>query len=44
MFQFEGYTLDTVRNALRAADRVVPLRRKSFELLRYLAWISTDRN
>src|SRR5262249_44591868 len=36
MFQFEGYTLDIVRNSLRAADREVPLRRKSFELLRYL--------
>src|SRR5215813_223455 len=36
MFQFEGYTLDIARNSLRAADREVPLRRKSFELLRYL--------
>src|SRR5262249_6153307 len=36
MFQFEGYTLDIARNSLRAADRDVPLRRKSFELLRYL--------
>jgi adenylate cyclase len=36
MFQFEGYTLDTARNALRAADREIALRPKSFELLRYL--------
>src|SRR5215831_12680583 len=36
MFQFEGYTLDIARNALRAADREIALRRKSFELLRYL--------
>src|SRR5258708_33609735 len=37
MFQFEGYTLDIARSSLRAADREVPLRRKSFEVLRYLA-------
>src|SRR5260370_9965325 len=36
MFQFEGYTLDVARQSLRAADREVALRRKSFELLRYL--------
>jgi DNA-binding winged helix-turn-helix (wHTH) protein len=36
MLQFEGYTLDIARNALRAADREIALRRKSFELLRYL--------
>jgi adenylate cyclase len=36
MFQFEGYTLDIACNALRAADREIELRRKSFELLRYL--------
>src|SRR5262249_29547952 len=36
MFQFEGYTLDVARHSLRAADREVALRRKSFELLRYL--------
>jgi adenylate cyclase len=36
MFQFEGYTLDIARNSLRAADREIALRRKSFELLRYL--------
>src|SRR5262245_9321424 len=36
MFQFEGYTLDIARNSLRVADREIALRRKSFELLRYL--------
>ena len=36
MFHFEGYTLDIARNSLRAADREIALRRKSFELLRYL--------
>jgi adenylate cyclase len=36
MLQFEGYTLDSAHNSLRAADREVTLRRKSFELLRYL--------
>jgi adenylate cyclase len=36
MLQFEGYTLDIVRSSLRAADREIALRRKSFELLRYL--------
>jgi adenylate cyclase len=36
MLQFEEYTLDIVRNALRAADRDIALRPKSFELLRYL--------
>jgi adenylate cyclase len=36
MLQFEGYTLDIARNALRTADREIALRRKSFELLRYL--------
>src|SRR5258708_10359030 len=36
MLQFKGYTLDIARNSLRAADRQVALRRKSFELLRYL--------
>ena len=36
MFRFEGYTLDVARDALRSADREVALRRKSFELLRYL--------
>src|SRR5215470_18827403 len=36
MFQFEGYMLDVARHSLRAADREIALRRKSFELLRYL--------
>jgi adenylate cyclase len=36
MFQFEGYTLDIGRHSLRAADREVALRPKSFEVLRYL--------
>src|SRR5262245_52909111 len=36
MLQFEGYTLDTIRHSLRTGDREVALRRKSFELLRYL--------
>jgi adenylate cyclase len=36
MFEFEGYTLDIACNALRAADREIELRRKNFELLRYL--------
>jgi DNA-binding winged helix-turn-helix (wHTH) protein len=36
MFQFEGYTLDVGRNALRSADRDVQLRPKAFEVLRYL--------
>jgi adenylate cyclase len=36
MFQFEGNTLDVVRNTLRTADRDVPLRPKVFEVLRYL--------
>jgi TolB-like protein len=36
MFQFEGYTLDIVRCSLRAADREIDLRPKTFEVLRYL--------
>src|SRR5215831_17986517 len=36
MFQFQGYTLDIARHTLRAADREIALRPKSFELLRYL--------
>jgi adenylate cyclase len=36
MFQFEGYTLDIGRHSLRTGDREVALRRKSFEVLRYL--------
>jgi adenylate cyclase len=37
MLQFEGYTLDAARRSLRTADREVALRRKSFDLLCYLA-------
>jgi adenylate cyclase len=36
MFQFEGYTLDVAHSSLRTADREIPLRPKSFEVLRYL--------
>lgn len=36
MFRFEGYTLDVACNSLRAADRDIALRPKSFEVLRYL--------
>jgi len=36
MFQFQGYTLDIARHSLRAADREIALRPKSFQLLRYL--------
>jgi adenylate cyclase len=36
MFLFEGYTLDSARNALRTADRDLKLRPKSFEVLCYL--------
>src|SRR5215813_7076025 len=36
MFQFEGNTLDIGRNSLQIGNREVALRRKSFELLRYL--------
>jgi adenylate cyclase len=36
MFQFEGYTLDVARSSLRAADREIRLRPKSFDVLRYL--------
>ena len=36
MFQFEGYTLDLAHSSLRAADREIPLRPKSFEVLRCL--------
>jgi TolB-like protein len=35
-FRFAGYTLDTARGSLRAADREIELRPKSFEVLRYL--------
>jgi adenylate cyclase len=36
MFQFDGYTLDVADSSLRTADREIPLRPKSFEVLRYL--------
>jgi DNA-binding winged helix-turn-helix (wHTH) protein/tetratricopeptide (TPR) repeat protein len=36
LFGFGGYTLDTVRGCLRAGEREIALRPKSFELLRYL--------
>src|SRR6266436_7736014 len=36
MFQFEGFTLDVACSSLRAANRTVALRFKSFEVLRYL--------
>ena len=36
MYQFAGYTLDTNRGLLRAGDREIELRPKSFEVLRYL--------
>src|SRR5215470_3407794 len=42
MFQFEGYMLDVARHSLRAAGREVALRRKSFDLLRYLV-VNPDR-
>jgi adenylate cyclase len=35
-FCFEGYTLDLRRGCLRAGDREIELRPKSFEVLRYL--------
>src|SRR5215468_927878 len=35
-FQFEGYTLDMRRGCLRAGDREIELRPKSFEMLCYL--------
>jgi adenylate cyclase len=35
-FCFEGYTLDLTRGCLRAADRDIELRPKSFAVLRYL--------
>jgi TolB-like protein len=35
-FRFEGYTLDLRRGCLRAGDREIELRPKSFEMLRYL--------
>jgi adenylate cyclase len=36
MFRFEGFTLDVRRSSLRAADREIELRHKTFEVLRYL--------
>jgi adenylate cyclase len=36
MFQFEEFTLDTVRGSLRSARHEIELRPKSFEVLRYL--------
>jgi len=36
MYHFEGYTLDAARCSLRAADRVIELRPKTFEVLRFL--------
>src|SRR5215475_8285311 len=36
MYHFEGYTLDTARCSLRTGDRVVELRPRAFEVLRYL--------
>ena len=36
MYHFEGYTLDTARCSLRTGDRVIELRPKAFEVLRYL--------
>jgi len=36
VFRFEGFTLDLTRRSLRAGDRVVELRPKSFDVLAYL--------
>jgi adenylate cyclase len=36
VYGFEGYTLDIIGGSLRAGDRDVQLRPKSFEVLRYL--------
>ena len=36
VFQFEGLSLDVTRGVLRVEDRELPLRPKSFEVLRYL--------
>jgi len=35
-FRFEGFTLDAARGVLRAGDRAIELRPKSFAVLRYL--------
>src|SRR6266481_2868547 len=36
IFRFEGFTLDLRRGCLRAGDREIELRPKSFAMLRYL--------
>src|SRR5215470_13855792 len=36
VFRFEGFTLDLTRRSLRAGNRVIELRPKSFEVLAYL--------
>ena len=36
VFRFEGFALDLTRRSLRAGDRVVELRPKSFDVLAYL--------
>src|SRR5262249_1064612 len=36
MYRFEGYTFHTARCSLRTGDRVVELRPRAFEVLRYL--------
>jgi TolB-like protein len=36
MYRFEGYTLDSARCSLRTGDRVIELRPRAFEVLRYL--------
>ena len=36
MFRFNSYTLDIARGFLRAGEREIELRPKSFQLLRYL--------
>jgi adenylate cyclase len=36
VFRFEGFTLDLTRRSLRAGDRVIELRPKSFDVLAYL--------
>jgi adenylate cyclase len=36
VFRFEGFTLDLTRRSLRAGDRTIELRPKSFDVLAYL--------
>jgi TolB-like protein len=36
VFRFEGFTLDLMRRSLRAGDRIIELRPKSFDVLAYL--------